>query len=118
MYEIDFYEDKDGNSEIRDYLKELKLKGSKDSKINSNKIWESIELLAKNGTYIGYPYVRHIKEKIWELRPLRNRIFFAAWCSGRFVLLHSFIKKGQKTPEKEIKKAEKELNDWLERMTK
>ncbi|MBR3186480.1 MAG: type II toxin-antitoxin system RelE/ParE family toxin [Lachnospiraceae bacterium] len=42
--------------------------------------------------------------EIWELRPLRNRILFAAWVNDSFVLLSHFMKKTQKTPKREIEK--------------
>lgn len=40
--------------------------------------------------------------EIWELRPIRDRILFARLMDGRFVLLHQFMKKTQKTPKREI----------------
>lgn len=55
------------------------------------------------------------KNDIWELRPLRNRILFAALVEGRFVLLHAFLKKTQKTPVAEIEKAEREFEDFRRR---
>ncbi|MBQ9307489.1 MAG: type II toxin-antitoxin system RelE/ParE family toxin [Clostridia bacterium] len=36
---------------------------------------------------------------------------FFAWSGGRFVLLHALEKKG-KTPESELKQAEREYKDW------
>ncbi len=47
MYEIEFYEDKNGKSEIADYIKELNQKAStnKESRINFNKIIAYIDLL-------------------------------------------------------------------------
>jgi len=52
---------------------------------------------------------------LWELRPLKNRIFFFCWKDDIFVLLHHFIKKSQKTPEKEIEKARLRQKDFLKR---
>lgn len=42
MYEIEFYEDKNGKSEIADYMKELNAKAatSKECRINLFGIWE------------------------------------------------------------------------------
>lgn len=53
--------------------------------------------------------------KIWELRPLRDRILFFAYIDNKIVLLSHFQKKTQKTPKREIKKAEKLMNDYIER---
>ena len=60
-------------------------------------------------------YVKHIDGDIWELRPIRNRILFAGIVGGRFVLLHHFVKKTQKTPVREIEQAKRELKDFIER---
>ena len=53
--------------------------------------------------------------KIWELRPLRDRILFAGVYKGEYVLLHQFMKSTQKTPKKEIDKAKSELIDFIKR---
>lgn len=117
MYEVEFYYDKHGKSEIVDYLDSLKVKSktSKTDRINREKILAYIGALQKYGTRIGKLYVKHINDEIWELRPLNNRIFFFYWKNNRFVLLHHFIKKTQKTPVKEIIKAQNNLKDFLER---
>jgi phage-related protein len=52
---------------------------------------------------------------IWELRPLRDRIFFAGIKGGKYVLLHHYFKKTQKTPRREIEKAKREWEDFKER---
>ncbi len=55
------------------------------------------------------------KSEIWELRPGNNRIFYFACEEDDFVLLHSFRKKTQKTPHREIDKAKAERDDYLSR---
>lgn len=117
MYDILFYKDKNGKSEIIDYLDELgeKSKSNKDARINKNKILSYIQALATYGTRVGSPIVKHIDGSIWELRPIKNRIFFFYWKDNKMVLLHYFIKKSQKTPKKEIDQARKNLRDFLER---
>lgn len=117
MYKVEFYEDKNGNSEISDYFYELvqKSKTDKDARINKNKIFSYIKALEEYGTRLGNPIVKHIEGNLWELRPLKNRIFFFYWKDNKFVLVHHFIKKTQKTPKKEIEKALSNIKDWLER---
>lgn len=115
MYEIIFYEDKDGNSPVRDYLNSLALKSDKDSRVKLNSIRNHLLRLKTAGTRCGSPYVKHIDGEIWELRPLRDRILFAAWIDNSFVLLHQFVKDTQKTPPREIDKAKRELADFKER---
>ena len=118
MFEIYFYKDKNGNSEIIDYLDELKFKSQtdKDAKINREKILTYLKALSEYGTRIGKPFVKHIDGSIWELRPLKNRIFFFYWKDNNFVLLHHYIKKSQKTPSKEIDKARNNLKDFLKKI--
>jgi phage-related protein len=41
--------------------------------------------------------------------------FYRYWKDNKFVLLHHFVKKTQKTPPREIEKARAELKDFLER---
>lgn len=115
MYEIYFYKDKNGKEPILEYIKSLKSKNDKDSRIKLNKINDYIETLHQYGTQAGEPYIKHLDGEIWELRPLRDRILFAAWLNGSFILLHHFMKKTQKTPKREINKAKKELADLQER---
>ena len=115
MYEIIIYQDKNGKSQILDFLYELVNKNGKDAKINRNKVNDYIQLLAEYGTYIGEPVCKHLEGDIWELRPLDNRILFAGVVDGKFVLLHQFLKKTQRTPKKEIDQAKRELADYLER---
>ena len=117
MYEVEFYEDKNGKSEIVEYLDDLKVKGatSKNERVNRDKILAYIIALKQYGTRIGQPVVKHIDGSIWELRPLANRIFFFYWKDNRFVLLHYFIKKTQKTPPSEIERAKKYRAEYVNR---
>ncbi len=117
MYEVIFYKDKNGISEIENYLNDLGEKGktSKTDRINHTKILSYLVALSRYGTRVGSPTVKHIEGDIWELRPLKHRIFLFYWKDNKFVLLHHFIKKSQKTPSKEIKKAKINLEDFIER---
>ena len=117
MFDLRFYETKRGDVPIADYLDELKKVSStnKDARINRRKILAYMAALSEKGTLLGEPYVKPVVEDIWELRPLKNRIFFFFWKDDTYVLLHHFIKKTKKTPKKEIQQAINNRNDWLER---
>lgn len=117
MYEIYFYEDKRGKSPVEDFIMELDRKAptSKNERIELKQIRFYIDILQRLGTRAGEPFVKHIQGDLWELRPGKNRILFFAWIENSFVLLHSFRKKTNKTPSGEIKKAEQEINDWIQR---
>ena len=115
MHTIIFYHDRRGKSPLKDYMHELEVSKSKDSRINLNKIREYVKALEVNGIDLPENYCKHLEGEIWELRPIRNRVLFAGWVKGSFVLLHSFLKNTQKTPRQEIERAKRELADFKER---
>jgi phage-related protein len=116
-YKIQFYQDKDGNIPIVDYINELNRKAakSKAERVRLNKIYEYFDILSAYGTRAGVPYTKHIDGSIWELRPTNDRLFYFYWQDNTYLILHHFIKKSQKTPIKEIEKAKRNLSDFLER---
>lgn len=116
MHEIIFYKNKKGEEPVLEYMQELSEGGGKDSRIKLNKINDYIQALSVYGTeQLSENYVKHLDGDIWEFRPLRDRILFAGVVDGKYVLLHQFMKKTQKTPAREIKKAKDELKDFKER---
>ena len=116
-YTIEFYEKADGNSEIWNFLEKLRKKAAtnKDARIQYRQIVLHIELLEKSGTYLPENITKHITDNIWELHPGNNRILYFFYHDNTFVLLHSFPKKTQKTPRREIEKALSERDDYLTR---
>jgi len=113
MYEIIFYKDKKGKSEVEEYLQKLQKRNDKDSRIKANKIIAYINLLEKHNVNLGETYIKHLQNDIWELRPLRDRILFAYLKNNKIILLTIFVKKTQKTPREEIEKAERYLKEFL-----
>ena len=118
MYNISFYKDKKGNEPVKQYIVSLKEKNTKDSLIKLNKIHDYLNILKQNGTRAGMPFVRHIKNDLWELRPLKDRFFFFTYDGNDIILLSYIRKMTQKTPSSEIKKAIKLMNDYIERSAK
>lgn len=116
-YNIIFYEKKNGESELWNFLEKLRSKSisDKDSRIQYKQITLYIELLQNNGTLLPDTITKHIEEDIWELRPGNNRIFYFYFDNDCFVLLHSFRKKSNKTPRREINRAKAERDDYLSR---
>ena len=115
MHKVYFYKDQKGNEPVLSYLRELMAKQDKDSRIKLRKIQDYINILSQYGTLAGEPYMKHVDNEIWELRPLRDRILFVAWINDSYVLLHCFTKKTQKTPAREIDQAKRELADLIKR---
>lgn len=115
MYEIEFYEKNNGESEIWNFLEHLRIKSqtNKDARIQYKQIVFYIELLRQNGSTLPENIMKNIDEDIWELRPGNNRVFYFYYDENKaFVLLHHFRKKTQKTPKREIERAKAERDDY------
>ena len=112
MYDIEFYEDINGKSEVYEYIQQLRKNLNKENKQKLKKIDMYIDLLSEKGLKLTEPYIKKIDKEIWELRPLRDRILFASWCNNKFILLSVFMKQTQKTPKREIEKAIRLLEDY------
>ncbi len=118
MFEIEFYEDKNGYSETETWIMELDAKAhtNKECRVRLKKFVEYMEILRQYGTYIGEPVVKKlVGTEFWELRPTRDRIIFVHIFKDRFLLLNHFIKKTEKTPPREIERARRMLADYIER---
>lgn len=115
MFIIYFYENDKGKSEVLDYLDSLRKNKSKENIIKLNKIIAYLDALEKHGLALGEPYIKKIDSDIWELRPLKDRLLFASFCGGKFIILTHFIKKTQKTPISEINKAKRFFKNYIER---
>ena len=118
MYGIEFYTDRKGKKPVREFIKDLSAKKDKDSRIRASKINDYLQALTEHGATLGEPYMKKIDGEIWELRPLSDRIMFAAWVEGSFLLISHFVKKSQKTPPAEIEKAKRLLKEFRERSKK
>ena len=75
------------------------------------------DLLESNGTDMGEPHVKPLGKKLYELRVngrdgTYRTLYFAAR-NRRFVMVHGFQKKTQKTPKQELEKALKRMTDFL-----
>ena len=107
---VESYIDARGRVPVEDFLDQLPL-------ADRARIVQTVGLLEEFGLQIGTPYVKHLQDKLWELRvPVgRNayRVIYMAYTGRRFILLHAFLKKTQKTPKKELEIAERRLTDFL-----
>lgn len=117
MYTVEFYETRDGQCPVWEFLENLRIKSAsnKDARIQHKQASLYIELLMQNGTRLNDNITKHLEDGIWELRPGNNRVFYFFYENNTFVLLHQFRKKSQKTPKREIVKAKSERIDYLSR---
>ena len=118
MYDIEFYENKNGKSQVYEYIKYLKNSNDKGNRQKLKKITMYIDLLGEYGLTLTEPYIKKLDNELWELRPLRDRILFASWYNNKFILLCIFMKKTKKTPKEEIERAKKFLKDYKNRRNK
>ena len=115
MYKINFYKDASGREPVREYLDMLAGNGDKQSRVKLNKIRDYMKILSMHGTYAGEPYVKFISDEIWELRPKNDRILFFGWTGAQFIMLHCFVKKSNKIPQREIDQAKRNMQDFIKR---
>ncbi len=107
---IDFYRSKNGNCPVEKYLLGLPPQ-------NRNTILEAMEYLETFGIDLREPYVKYLSNKIYELRAKDQngiyRVLYFSTEGRRFIMLHGFTKKTQKTPRKEIEIAIKRKKEFL-----
>jgi len=64
---------------------------------------------------IGAPHVKHLEDKLWELRITGRdgiaRAIYVTTAGRRVVVLHAFVKKTQKTPRQALETARKRLKE-------
>ena len=115
MFQVVFYEDENGRSEVGELLNDLAQRAAtdKNARIQLKQLMYYIELLQNNGTRLPESITKHITEDIWELRSGDNRVFYFYYQNHTFVLLHYFRKKSQKTPQREIDAAKMERDRFL-----
>lgn len=108
----EYYRDADGKEPVADFIDSL----PDETKV---KVFRTIKLLKDYGVLLKEPYTRQIREKIRELRIKDGkgavRVLYFTYSGRRFILLHAFIKKTDKTPSREIEVAEKRMNDFISR---
>jgi len=70
-----------------------------------------VSLIEEFGPMLRLPHSRAMGDGLFELRPrgrsVIGRAFYCFLVGRRVVIIHAFIKKTQKTPEREIKIARK-----------
>jgi len=79
------------------------------------------DLMLEFGANLGLPHTKPIESGLFELRVKSKegiaRVFFCIKIGKKIIMLHSFIKKSQKTPKKEIKIAKSRMKEVLHNET-
>lgn len=109
-WSIVYYKTAQGKDPVYNFINSL------DEKAKS-KIINTIDLLEGFGIRLGLPHAKKLTgTPLWELRILGSsniRIFYVVIVGKKFLLLHGFQKKKQKTDQKELKTAVERLKDYL-----
>ena len=107
-----YYETGDGDTPIETFL-------DKQSDKARAKCLAYLTLLETRGTQLPASIAKHVRGKIWELRPEWSgneyRFFYGAIVGQQFVNLHAVQKKTQRLKESDIALAEKRYADVLKR---
>lgn len=113
--EIVFYRTKDGKCPIEEFLDSLS------GQVTQKIIWV-LEILENQGILPATYFKKIINTDIWECRIQFGTNIYRLLCffdkGSIIVLTHGFIKKTQKTPYNEMRKAEKFKNDYFNRRAK
>ena len=109
-YEVIFYETPSGHVPVDDFLDSLQIKVRA-------KVEKWIEKLELHGPNLPRPYADVVRGKIRELRVhLGQHIRLLYFFFGkRIIITHGFVKKTSEVPEKEIERAQRYMEDFLQR---
>lgn len=107
--DILFYADHRGHQPVLEWMQELE----KREPVTYRRLYYLLNMLSDNGKLIRSGEIKRddIKrlnetEDIWQLRVSENRILFFYYGKDSIVLTNQFKKKANKTPKKEILRAE------------
>jgi phage-related protein len=112
MFRIIFYETEEGIRPVSDFLDSLENK-------MAAKLIGLMDILEEKGTELRLPYSESLGDGIFELRCKQGsnitRVLFFFYYDHQIIVTNGFVKKTQKTPQKEIKLAKERRADWINR---
>lgn len=109
---VENYTKEDGTEPVEDFLDTLTPK-------DEAKMLRCIGLLEEFGINLPGPHKESLGDGLLELRAKVatniTRVIYFHYENGRFILLHGFTKKDQKTPPSEIERAKRYREDYINR---
>ena len=108
MLEVVFFRTETESEPVRQWLQKL-------NKADKRRIGTDIEKIRFRWP-VGMPLVRKLETNVWEARSNLSgrrvaRVLFTVR-ESEMVLLHGFIKKTQRTPQKDLRLARERKNIW------
>lgn len=96
---IEFYEDRNGNKPIEEFLLGLDIK-------MRAKLVGLLQILQEKGNLLREPYSKHLEDGIFEIRGKSGnnitRVLYFFYYDGKIILTNGFIKKTQPPPKKKF----------------
>ncbi len=81
----------------------------------SAKYFHLTDLILEFWADLGMPHTKAMSDGLFALRVKGQegiaRVFYCTKVSKRIIMLHGYVKKTQKTPTKELRKAQKRLSE-------
>ncbi len=112
MFEIEYYTLPDGRKPVKEFLDSLP------TKMKAKAIY-SLSILEEMGNALREPYSKSMGDGLFELRiQFSNditRLFYFFVIGNKIIVTNGFIKKRQKTPPEEIKRAREYKADYERR---
>jgi len=107
---IEFYKTEDNESPIEEWLLTI-------PETALVKVTRNMKLLREFNLALKEPYVKPLGDKLYEIRAKDSsgiyRVIYFAYTGKKFIMLHGFTKKTQKTPSKELKLAKKRMEEII-----
>ena len=111
-YRVIYYLSPSGENPVKKFIDSL-------SKIQKAKIFRIFQVYGQYGLSFILPHTKKLKgTPLWEIRIKGKdniRIIYVTLTKRSILVLHGFIKKKQKIPQKELSIALKRHNVWTER---
>jgi len=112
MTKVVYYLTPKNENPVKDFLESL-------SKKQKSKAFRIFTLLSTYGLSSVIPHVKKLSgTPFWEIRILGSdniRIMYVTVKHDQILVLHGFIKKQQKTPEREMRLASLRYKQWLDK---
>ncbi|MBM3209052.1 type II toxin-antitoxin system RelE/ParE family toxin [Candidatus Shapirobacteria bacterium] len=107
-----YYISSSGENPVKDFLDSI-------GNVSKTKVFRIFALFENYGLSSIIPHTRKLAgTPFWEIRILGKdniRVIYVLPQQDRILALHGFVKKGQKTPVRELALAYKRYYDWLKR---